>query len=842
MPHPLRTLAQRLLPSRAAEAARRAGPLAALSRVDLSLARAWVRHAGAIEAAMGPEVEEAWTALVLRGVAADPAVGRAFVYGLPDRLAALAPADRGRLLSVLGFVLSQAPSAAPLVLRTVPGLLPQLDDEALSLHLARGLQHFARSPRRAESFLRLESQEGQAAAAALSRGVPLSAVRRTLTGYARAHCGQDVQVLAGAGPAWTDGRHIHVPAQVDVFGDRRDFLVYRVLVARGAGFIEFGTLDLDLAPLGGVWPEARPGELEVERLVRAFPNPSIARDLFTIVESARVEAQVRAAYPGVARDMDALGGAWRAPRPDARDLAPAELAIEALYAAATGRPAPALPDPRTAAAAAGAVAALGGVLVPGARVADTVVAVQAAYPAIDGLLRRGEPEGPRRDETAAGAAGAGGGPRTPEQPGRPGAAMPPRPGPGAAPGDAGYRPLEADPFDTALRPEAAGPELRQVEDDARRLQQALAARGEPRTLAEARAAARREGYAEMAAQLDRQDAPRGPLREAASDPAPPAPPRAPSTSAQGPLTADAHATGVVVLHPEWDATIGDLKPRWVRVTEYRVEPGSGEWSERVRARHAGTITRLRRGFQALRPDALRPVRGVLDGEEIDLDRAIAARVERRAGGSPGERVYQRRQREERDVAVAFLVDLSSSTNEVVNASNDRILDVEKEALLLIGEAVDAIGDRSAIWGFSGYGRDQVAFYVVKEMDEPWDDAALARLGRLSWKMENRDGAAIRHAAQRLARVPARTRLLVLLSDGRPLDCGCDQYADRYAQEDTRQALQDARAHGVHPFCITVDPTGPAYLQEMYGEGAYTVVDRAERLPERLPALYRRLTR
>ena len=206
------------------------------------------------------------------------------------------------------------------------------------------------------------------------------------------------------------------------------------------------------------------------------------------------------------------------------------------------------------------------------------------------------------------------------------------------------------------------------------------------------------------------------------------------------------------------------------------------------------------------------------------------RIERRAGGvSPG-RIYMRRERLERDVAVAFLVDMSSSTNEVVNEHTKRVMDVAKEAVVVIADAVDAIGDACAIWGFSGYGRDQVAFYVAKEFEEPFDDTIRERVGRISWKMENRDGAAIRHATTRLQTHRARIKLLILLSDGKPLDCGCDRYQDRYAQEDTRMALLEARKAGIHPFCITVDPRGAQYLGHMYGPESFTVIDRVDSLP------------
>ena len=219
---------------------------------------------------------------------------------------------------------------------------------------------------------------------------------------------------------------------------------------------------------------------------------------------------------------------------------------------------------------------------------------------------------------------------------------------------------------------------------------------------------------------------------------------------------------------------------------------------------------------------------------------LAARVERKVTGQAGDRIYARRERARRDVAVAFLLDQSSSTNESADGSSRRIIDVEREALIVAAEAVGALGDRFAIWGFSGYGREHVSFYVAKSFADPWDDSARRRVGRMAFRMENRDGAAIRHATALLKAEPARGRILVLLSDGKPLDCGCDHYYDRYAQEDTRVALREARQAGIRPFCVTVDPAGPKYLAKMYGEVAFTVIDRVEELPGRLLRVYRRL--
>jgi nitric oxide reductase activation protein len=260
------------------------------------------------------------------------------------------------------------------------------------------------------------------------------------------------------------------------------------------------------------------------------------------------------------------------------------------------------------------------------------------------------------------------------------------------------------------------------------------------------------------------------------------------------------------------------------------------------AEYGPQIRSLRRQFEALRPQEMVLERALPHGDTLDFDQVVGAWTERRAGASPHDRLYLRHLRQRRDVAVAFLLDMSSSTNEVVSGGGKRILEVAKEALVLTAEAVSALGDRFAVWGFSGYGRDQVAFYLAKGFCEPWDAAARERIGAMSWKMENRDGAAIRHATHLLLQEPARERLLILLSDGKPLDCGCERYADLYAQEDTHRALLEARRHGVHAFCITVDPHSREYLQPMYGDGGYTIIERVEALPDRLPRIYRRLTR
>jgi nitric oxide reductase activation protein len=296
------------------------------------------------------------------------------------------------------------------------------------------------------------------------------------------------------------------------------------------------------------------------------------------------------------------------------------------------------------------------------------------------------------------------------------------------------------------------------------------------------------------------------------------------------------------LYPEWDLQMGDYKADWVRVTEYEVTRKDGQFVDRVLGERGEIIGQVRRKFEAIRDDGMRRIKRVKDGDLIDIDAAIQARSDFKTTGYVEEAIYSRLRRREQGLAVGFLVDLSSSTNEPAGFDERSILEVEKEALMVVCEAVDALGQESAVWGFSGSGREEVSFYIAKRFQDRWDRAAKERIGGLAWKMENRDGGAIRHAVSLFQEHQAETKLLVVLSDGRPLDCGSKEYRDEYGRADTRRALLEAKSAGISPYCITVDPSGANYLPELYGSVGYTVIENVTSLPGLIPRIIRQLTR
>jgi nitric oxide reductase NorD protein len=179
-----------------------------------------------------------------------------------------------------------------------------------------------------------------------------------------------------------------------------------------------------------------------------------------------------------------------------------------------------------------------------------------------------------------------------------------------------------------------------------------------------------------------------------------------------------------------------------------------------------------------------------------------------------------------------MVDMSGSTKGWIN-------DAERESLVLLAETLETLGDRYAIYGFSGMARKKCEIFRIKEFDEPYDADVRARISGITPQDYTRMGFAIRHLSHILQETDARTRILITLSDGKPDDY--DNYRGDYGIEDTRRALVEARRAGIHPYCITIDREARDYLPHMYGPAGYTVIDEVYQLPLKVSDIYRRLT-
>jgi nitric oxide reductase NorD protein len=286
------------------------------------------------------------------------------------------------------------------------------------------------------------------------------------------------------------------------------------------------------------------------------------------------------------------------------------------------------------------------------------------------------------------------------------------------------------------------------------------------------------------------------------------------------------------LYDEWDCTRQAHRKNWCALREKEIKPDhSSNFVADTLNKYKGLSQSLRRTFEAMR-DENRVMKKQPDGENLDIDALVNSLADVRSGMELSSRIYTKAHRAERNIAVIFMIDMSGSTKGWINTA-------QREALILLCEALQSLGDRYAIYGFSGMTRKRCELYRIKSFEDRYDEEVKARIAAIEPQDYTRMGVTIRHLTHLFTEVQARTRLLITISDGKPDDY--DSYHGEYGIEDTRMALLEARQQGVHPFCITIDEEARDYLPHMYGHANYVVIDDIRKLPYKVSDIYRKLT-
>jgi hypothetical protein len=812
--------------------------LNSLGKPDYMAALAFFRTSPALlEDLASPAVRRRVLALSNQLANSSPELAIEFLGEAPGLLRRIRDAAWQERVLQYGVLVAERDAATALAyLRRAPEVIELADPDAPTLAdrfdkwYRGGMEVLAYNPEAARAYFAIETRKALEALEEAASGVALRSVARMLKLFAEGLSGQPVTIRpldeSGGGEAApqarssSDGATIFLPARMRRYPSKDDNLrFYKVLTAHEAGHLEYGTYALPMERLADLAAQAslRYGRAaasppaSLDEFFRLYPNPLLIRDLWVMAEDARVEACLKAEYPGLRRDMEAVAREEVAGRSLTHGMSVREMVVELLLEMSAGDPEEVRVPVALEDVVGRAWALLRAVAQPQATAEDVIRAVHRAYVLIEELTAEEMPASP------------GGTSGDADQ-----ILEPPA---GEEQGGA-YRPLTTPahrgPMDAErVREQESGAVAGQAESGVRE-QDGL--QGEPSVTGGSRSE-------------------KGPrvLRDAAAVPA-----SMEGRSGSSPLAEDVtvvpdESAGRVppaipgtraFLYDEWDGRIQDYRTRWCRVVEQTAPEGSDGFFEQTRSRYGGVVSLIRRYFEGIRPPALRRVRRQADGEEVDIEAVVESLVERKARAGPSEFVYIRRDRKKRDVAAVFLLDLSGSTGQQIGGSGARIIDVEKEGLVLLCEALEAIGDQYAVYGYSGQSRNDVQILVLKDFDERYGPQVWRRIDAVRPLVQNRDGAAIRHALHRLSERAARVKLMVMLSDGRPLD---DAYQDEYALEDTKAALREAKAGGVHPFCITVDREARGYLERMYGDVCYLIIDRVESLPERLPRIYKTLT-
>lgn len=298
----------------------------------------------------------------------------------------------------------------------------------------------------------------------------------------------------------------------------------------------------------------------------------------------------------------------------------------------------------------------------------------------------------------------------------------------------------------------------------------------------------------------------------------------------------AQREGAHFAYPEWDWRTQAYREPGAMVHVLPPQLGSFAWVTETLRTHQSMCNVIRRRFEMLR-GARERERRQLEGEEIDLEAYVDAKADVIARRPMPQNLYRSVRASRRDLAVTLLVDISGSTDAWI-ATHRRVIDVEREALLLVCIALEGLREPYSVLAFSGEGPSHVTVRDVKAFNEAYGTEVAQRIAALEPELYTRAGAAIRHASSLLMKQTAKHRLLLLLSDGKPNDV--DEYDGRYGAEDMRQAVIEARLQGIFPFCLTIDRQAANYLPQVFGANHYALLPKPELLPSVLLEWIRRL--
>ncbi|MCS7081204.1 MAG: hypothetical protein NZ585_14295 [Chloracidobacterium sp.] len=814
------------LPATAATALGAVG--AALERLSPRAAEDFAARASALVGRLGEEVFAEVCRLLTVASATRHTARLADIIQETCRAAeALAGDERSTaLLGAAASLYAEQPLLGAAALR-VAAQHPELTVEAFAAWLAAGRALCGSDAVKLGPYVRLETAQARNILESCLPGLPLSEVAPTLQHYLRALTGRAFRLatptsdavggdVGGRVTPTGDAPTLILPRRVAVFAERdRNFLLYKLLAAQGAGRLLFDTHTPDTPPLIAAYEATRaffsdlgagagglshvdfavvrdraaervlpprPASVTVGDALALFPDMESAEALFDVIEMARIVRRLRSRYRGVERDLAALAEPLLASR---RSLAGASLtaaAVELLFRLALVGRVGADIQAEYAALTETLAAALAPCLTEGATVADSLRVTLDIY-----------------------------------------RLLPP-------------------PTQRRWSPEIAAPPLRERPSAPVVGAVSVGAAGEAQTPTRAATDVSIEGdqaaAADDAADDLEQDTPAA---------------RTPDVSA---TVGEPLGRWVVVgahQYPEWDVRLGDYRPDWCRVLDLSV---ADESAAALGMADDATAARLRRAFERWRPAELNWVRPTTDGQEVVVDALIERRIERRRRSWASDAVYAVRRHVTRSVAALLLLDVSRSTGERLDERPDarqgecadaglaadaarRVLDGEIESARCLAAALEQLGDRFAVYAFNSRGRGAVHCFRLKAFGESAGRLS-RRLAALTPAANTRLGAAVRHATRLLAAESARQRLLLVVTDGLPQD---GDYGDvTYAVADTAQALAEAQAVGVRPLGIILEAgQSEGLLEVLFGRGRYARLRAASHLPEALPRLYRRWT-
>ena len=748
---------------------------------------------------------------------------RPFTYTLPKAAVSFSPEKRAFQTRHLCRIIKKDFTLSDYFLEGLSNGLHLLSEPALDLFVARGLEKYEKNKKLCAKFLSLGSKLGIDTFSELQVTVPLAQVRSALVQYINARTGFSITInslTALPGQFFktsdfdplvcSDGRAIYMPDEISWFEDQQKNLeMYKYLAKLEVGYFEFRSFDFDLEKLKEKDPSFETQPLDpdpyisdFEAFLDHFTDPQLALDLFTIFEQGRIMALTRQHYPGLARKLTPfLRCQWLPQITEKSRLNPLNLLYQRI--GLDEKPAPDAPE--DAAAILNAAEKSFKERLENPAVETSAELVVLTFPAFQRLFKKtGCPA----------------------------------------------RPSFSPPFGRKISSRLFFRAVQSMDHKAQLLKNRLEKLGVHvyrsdirKKLVQTNGSLSPSEIKQLIINADNA------AMEAAGEQA-----AASGTSAipfsqldlsnimeQSGIvpTPEPESSGPAFYYREWDNRLGDYLQHHTLVHEKEIPGRQDAFYENTLDQYQGLVKQIRYAFELLKPEGLTILRQWVEGDEFDYRALLDFAMDKKAGIMPSDKLYIKKIKQQRDVAVLLLVDLSRSTANYVLDSQETVLDVEKQAIVLFCEALEVVGDNYAIAGFSGTGRLGVDYFKIKDFDEALNDTVRQKINAMAPQRSTRMGAAIRHATAQIENNKATVRLIIVIGDGFPNDV---DYKKDYAISDTRKAILEARSKNIYAHALTVNISGDPKLDELYGHVHHHVISDVRELPDKLPRVYSSLTR
>jgi len=287
-------------------------------------------------------------------------------------------------------------------------------------------------------------------------------------------------------------------------------------------------------------------------------------------------------------------------------------------------------------------------------------------------------------------------------------------------------------------------------------------------------------------------------------------------------------------YDEWDYKNRIYKKDFCRVFPKKAANSTTDFAQKIISENKKTKQHLLKIFANIHQEYEKVTR-VNFGEEINIDATTDALTEIFSNKTPSEKIYNTSRKRKKDLSVLLLMDTSLSADGYSN--NHKVLDVEKTAVLLFGEALNEFNVNFQIDTFSSRTRNNCSYKSIKTFDENWMKVR-NKIGAIEAEDFTRIGTALRHAGNLIEQEPTQKKWIILLSDGKPNDY--DTYEGQYGIHDVKKALQELKNKHIKTFSLAIEAQAKYYLPQMFGHKNYAILPNPTKLPYAFAKFYKQL--